>query len=435
MLRRWFFELVRLVGCLAVALAFGLWLARPVEGLLVGVGLYLLLVLCQLYRLDRYMNAVQSDRAVKINSVWTQIFNALESLKTEAKANRIRYRWLEREVRQSTGALRDGGIIFNAAKEVQWFNPAATRLLLLDPSRDVGQRLENLIGHPDLLQKLAAPGRETITIPAPQDPAGHLSVQVIPYGAGQRLAVIRDVTRQVKIERMRRDFVANASHELRSPLTVISGYLDALAEAEELPESWQAPISETQRQAERMTTILGDLIELMRLESAEGDAPEEFVDVGTMLDLIRTELTARSDVPHLTLRLEEDLALLGSESELHSIFFNLINNAVRFTSSEGEVRVSWRTVDDGAVFSVVDTGIGIPEEHLSRLTERFYRVDRGRSRATGGTGLGLAIVKHALQRHNGRLVIKSRVNEGSAFSCEFPAPRLTRRDSSNRASV
>ena len=434
MLRRWFFELFRLVGCLAVALALGFWLARPVEGLLIGLALYLFFVLYQLYRLDRYISSVQSDRAVKINSVWTQIFNVMDNLRTEMKASRTRYRRFVREVLQSTGALEDGGIILNKANEIQWSNPAATKLLL-DSSKVVGQRLDNLIEHPDFMKKLVASEGETITIPAPQNPAGYLSVQVIPYGAGQRLAVIRDVTRQVKVELMRRDFVANASHELRSPLTVISGYLDAPAEAEELPERWQAPISETQRQAERMTIILGDLIELMRLESAEGEAPEEFVDVVAMLDLIGAELVARSDLPHLTFRLEEGLALLGSESELHSVFLNLINNAVRFTSSEGEIRVSWRTVDGRAVFSVVDTGIGIPEEHLSRITERFYRVDRGRSRATGGTGLGLAIVKHALQRHNGQLVIESRIDEGSSFSCDFPTPRLARRDSSNRASV
>jgi len=218
-------------------------------------------------------------------------------------------------------------------------------------------------------------------------------------------------------------------------LTVISGYLDALAEAEELPQSWKVPISETQRQAERMTRILGDLIELMRLESEAGEAEAEYVDVGAMLDLIQKELAARPESPQLTLRLQANLCLLGNESELHSIFYNLINNAVRFTPTDGRIEVSWCSDDDGAVFSVSDTGIGIPEEHVPRITERFYRVDLGRSRGTGGTGLGLAIVKHALQRHNGRLSIDSRIDEGSRFACHFPEPRLARREGANRATV
>ncbi len=433
--KRWIFELVRLAVWLTLVLLPGLWFGRPAEWLLAGLGLYLVVLLRQVYRLDRSLHRAQRRGVAQTHALWKQIFASLERLKTNARSGKQRYHRLLTEVRHSTGALQDGGIILNAKHEIQWFNPAATRLLGLDPAKDLGQRIDHLIRYPELVKKLALPEGESMTIPAPQDPARHLSVQIIPYGDNQRLAIIRDVTHQVKLERTRRDFMANASHELRSPLTVISGYLDALAEAEELPQSWEAPIGETRRQVERMTRILGDLIELARLESAPGEAEAGFVDVGAMLDLIHQELAARPESPRLTFRLEADLALLGNESELHSIFSNLINNAVRFTPADGRIEVSWCSGDDGAVFAVSDTGIGIPEEHLPRITERFYRVDRGRSRDTGGTGLGLAIVKHALQRHNGRLSIDSRVDQGSRFTCHFPATRLARRQGSNRAVV
>ena len=345
-----------------------------------------------------------------------------------------RYKRLLREVRECTDALQDGGIILNSAHEIVWFNSAVTTLLGFDPVRDRGQRVDNLIRHPDFVTYQEDPQGEVV-IPSPRDSERYLAIQLIPYGRGQSLAIIRDVTRQVRLERTRRDFIANASHELRSPLTVISGYLDALAEGGELPESWEAPITETQRQVDRMTTILSDLIELTRLESSEDEAEYEFVNVRELLEPIHAEFSNRSKSPRLELRLDAELALLGNESEVHSIFFNLINNAVRFTSEAGHIQIQWRRDGAAAVFSVADTGIGIQEEHLPRITERFYRVDKGRSRETGGTGLGLAIVKHAVQRHNGRLSIESQMGKGSTFGCHFPETRVVSPRSPQRVVV
>jgi two-component system phosphate regulon sensor histidine kinase PhoR len=278
---------------------------------------------------------------------------------------------------------------------------------------DIGNRLDNLVRHPDFVAYLAKPTPEPVMLPSPKDESGWLTAQIVPYGKDQRLAIIRDITREIKLERMRRDFVANASHELRSPLTVIGGYLDALAEDEAMPPSWRVPIGEMQRQAERMTRILRDLIELSRLESSDKSEGEE-----------REFQSLGGERPTVSLVLETDAALLGSESELHSIFHNLVNNAVRFTPPSGTVKISWRADHEGAVFEVTDTGIGIAEEQIPRITERFYRVDPGRSRASGGTGLGLAIVKHALQRHDGTLHIRSREGQGSTFTCRFPPQRL-----------
>ena len=279
-----------------------------------------------------------------------------------------------------------------------------------------------LLRHPSFAAYLAAPKPEGIALASPKSDGGWLIVQVIPYGREQSLAIVRDITHEMNLERTRRDFVANASHELRSPLTVISGYIDGLAEDEQMPAAWRLPVTEMQRQAERMTRILRDLIELTRLESSDASAPRDFVDVVAMLQPIAGEFQGRGLT--VTLVADTDAALLGRESELHSIFYNLVNNAVRFTPAGGSVRVVWRLEDGSAVFEVIDTGIGIPEEQIPRVTERFYRVDPGRSRATGGTGLGLAIVKHALQRHDAKLTIESREGEGSTITCHFPRERV-----------
>ena len=431
MANRWVIQLLLLGAWLVSAFGLGLLFGGLSWWLSGALGLYLVNTLRNVYSLDRML---QRGKHENQRGLWADLFARADELKTRSRTRKNRYKRLLREVRECTGALQDGGIILNSDHEIEWFNPAATRLLGLDPARDVGQRVDNLIRHPDFVAYQEDPQGE-VAIPSPCDPERHLAVQVIPYGSGHSLAVIRDVTRQIRLERMRRDFVANASHELRSPLTVISGYLDALAGADELPASWNAPVAETQRQVDRMTTILRDLIELTRLESAEGDAEYELVDVRELLEPIHAEFAARSKSPRLEFHLDTELALLGNESELHSVFFNLINNAVRFTPEDGHIEVRWRRDGAGAMFLVVDTGIGIPEEHVPRITERFYRVDLGRSRETGGTGLGLAIVKHAVQRHNGRLSIESRVGEGSTFGCSFPETRVAVSRSSQRAVV
>jgi two-component system phosphate regulon sensor histidine kinase PhoR len=229
---------------------------------------------------------------------------------------------------------------------------------------------------------------------------------------------------------MRRDFVANASHELRSPLTVVRGYLDSLAEDPVLDEGWREPVREMQRQSERMHGIVSDLLELSRLEAGGSEAEQEPIDVAGLLALIRKEVLARPDRPaQFDLDLESDALLLGAEPELHSIFQNLVTNAVKYTPSAGTVSVRYWTDGHGGHVAVTDTGIGIPAVHIPRLTERFYRVDAGRSRKLGGSGLGLAIVKHALQRHGAQLEITSEEGKGSTFTCHFPPARVQQRES------
>ncbi|MGH8301987.1 MAG: ATP-binding protein, partial [Steroidobacteraceae bacterium] len=247
----------------------------------------------------------------------------------------------------------------------------------------------------------------------------------VPYGEGQQLLLAADVSRQMRLEAVRRDFVANASHELRSPLTVICGYLETLSQDPALDRDLAGPVAEMRRQAERMTAIIHDLLELSRLEQTSGPAGGEPIDVPALLSSLRKDVLARPMHPReVRLRIDSEAALIGVASEIHSAFANLADNAAKYTPAEASIEMRWWVDEDGAHFSVTDTGIGIPSEHIPRLTERFYRVDQGRSRATGGSGLGLSIVKHVLQRHGAELEVRSVFGEGSTFICHFPPQRV-----------
>jgi two-component system phosphate regulon sensor histidine kinase PhoR len=237
--------------------------------------------------------------------------------------------------------------------------------------------------------------------------------------------MVRDVTREVRLEAMRKDFVANASHELRSPLTVISGYLETLSQDESVDAALRGPLLEMRRQALRMTAIVQDLLELSRLEATDRVAEGEPIDVGELMTRLRSDLLMRMPAAlEVRLQVDSDARLLGEPAQLHSAFANLLDNAAKYTPAGGTITVRWWSNEQGGHFSVIDTGIGIAPEHLPRLTERFYRVDAGRSRASGGSGLGLAIVKHVLQRHGASLQIESEEGRGSTFSCHFPPARL-----------
>jgi two-component system phosphate regulon sensor histidine kinase PhoR len=303
-----------------------------------------------------------------------------------------------------------------------WFNRMAARLLNLRRTADLGMRIENLLRTPEFVRYLAAADyTNPVVVRAATGEDGFLSLQVAPYGDGQLLLLVRDVSRQMRLEAVRRDFVANASHELRSPLTVICGYLETLAQDPALDPELQPPLAEMRRQAERMTAIIRDLIELSRLEETDEIVGGEPVDVVALASLLRKDVLARPTHPHeVRLKIDSQAQLLGDEPEIHSAFSNLVDNAAKYTHVEGSIEIRWWVDEQGAHFAVADTGMGVPSEHIPRLTERFYRVDAGRSRATGGSGLGLAIVKHVVESAGGSVEARGGQGRGLDVRCVLP---------------
>jgi two-component system phosphate regulon sensor histidine kinase PhoR len=421
----WTFALVRLAGILLagvmVGLALGSWLS------LLGVAcFYLGWQLLNLYRVDRWLRLRSQIDPPIIGGIWGDIIAQVVRLHRRKNYHKQRLVRLFRELRRSTAALPDGVIILSSQSDIVWFNRQAARLLGLKRPIDIGLRIDNLIRTPEFIHYLHG---EDFALPliirTPVQADLYLALQMVPYGEGQSLLLVRDVTRQMRLEAMRKDFVANASHELRTPLTVIAGYLDTLADDPSIDAAWAGPIRDMRSQAQRMNAIIAALLELSRLEAADGEAPHDPIDVPRMLERLYRDALARPERPRLVLLdLESPHGLYGAAHEIESAFTNLIVNALKYTGSDGTVRLRWWLDDDGAHFSVIDSGIGIPAEHIPRLTERFYRVDPGRSRGAGGSGLGLAIVKHALQRHAGWLDVQSVEGKGSSFICHFPGPRI-----------
>jgi two-component system phosphate regulon sensor histidine kinase PhoR len=384
-------------------------------------------LLC-LDRLVRWLQNNLQPPAPDLPGPWGRVESRVAALQTRLKQRKRQLLDLADQFRRSASALPDGALILDRDHAIEWFNDRAARMFDLE-RRDRGRRIGNFIRTPDFVDYLRIGDfSKPILTRSRSEPGTHLSCQVVPYGDQRYLMLVRDVTIQARLERVRRDFVANASHELRSPLTVLNGYLDNMADDGELQPAWIEPVAEMRRQTGRMTAIISDLLELSRLEAESSRAGQEEVDVAGLLAIIRKDALARDTRPgHIELRLDSTHRLLGEERELHSVFNNLVDNAIKYTPVDGRVELRWWTDDDGGHFSVSDTGVGIEPDELPRLTERFYRVDRGRSRCKGGTGLGLSIVKHALQRHDARLEVISSPGEGSTFTCHFPPHRLANR--------
>jgi two-component system, OmpR family, phosphate regulon sensor histidine kinase PhoR len=411
-------------------------LAAVLVGLLFGhVGLAVAAVLAvmllrQLYMLQRVLYWLRGDRidlAPDAGGVWGDLVSLILRLFRRKQYHKRRMRQLLRELRHSTAAIPDGVVMLNPDAEILWFNRSAGRLLGLRSRGDVGLRIDNLVRRPEFVNYVRAGDFDNpVVVQASGVSDQHLHFQIVPYGVGQLLVLVRDVTRQVQLEAMRKDFVANASHELRSPLTVISGYLETLSQDESVDGEVRGPIQEMSRQAQRMTAVIEDLLDLSRLEAGDIAPRGGLIDVGALLPRLRNDLLARIvNVAEVRVRIDTGDWLIGEEAQIHSAFANLLENAVKYTGADGLITMRWWRDELGGYFSVTDTGIGIAPEHIPRLTERFYRVDASRSRASGGSGLGLAIVKHVLQRHDGSLEIESEVGRGSTFTCRFPAERLS----------
>ncbi len=422
----WIRTLSQLALVLLGALALGLLVGAPWPTVTCAA---LGMVAWHYWRLRRVLLRLTARQRLPVargNGVWSELDRLLHRSQDDTRTRKRRLVEMLRAYRAAAAALPDAVVVVErSSQRVQWFNEAATGLLGLQYPAHIGAALGDRLQPLPIARWLAA-GRDAeplLDVASPANPDLRLSLRLIPYSDELWLLVARDVSKLMRLEQMRRDFVANVSHELRTPLTVIHGYLDMLDPGEQ--PAWAPMLAEMQRQSQRMTQLVEDLLTLSRLEARDTLA-EEAVAMQPMLATLRREAEALSQQRHaISVHDEADIDLLGSTKELHSAFSNLVANAVRYTPTGGTIAVRFaRGADGGIVLSVRDSGYGIPEAHLARVTERFYRVSTSRSRESGGTGLGLAIAKHVLQLHQARLEIASEIGRGSTFSCHFGAERL-----------
>ncbi len=413
-----------------VALGLGL-LASPVWGLGAACAGLFLLLLHQLANLSALARWLRDPRqpVPRGSGVWEEIFSALYRFMRSSNSEREQLTAAVTRFRSAGTAMPDGVIILDAGNHIEWCNPTAERLFGINGGRDAGQQIVNLVRAPDFSAYLdRGEFSEPLVLRLARMEELVLSLRVIPYGHDQKLLLSRDVTQVERLEAMRRDFVANVSHELKTPLTVVNGFVETLADGKVRfsEERIGSVLGLMQSQTSRMLHLIEDLLTLSALESSPGLAGEADIDVSALLEALRADGEVLSAGRH---RIELDIAghavIAGDEKDLRSAFGNLVSNAIRYTPEHGEVRLSWRRRDSGeGEFAVIDSGIGIDARHIPRLTERFYRVDQSRSRDTGGTGLGLAIVKHVLTRHEAVLEIHSEPGRGSRFMAVFPARRI-----------
>jgi two-component system phosphate regulon sensor histidine kinase PhoR len=417
------------------------WLAAP-EWAWVGTPVLVAYLLRQLYLLIHLALLIRRHHRLIPpfpRGLWGEIYRSIAQYQQRGRKGRKRQIRFTRRFREAANAVPDGLVILDKQHRVEWANPAAATLMNVHWPEDDGRPLFEILNHPDLKDFVeVGESLRPMDFAPEHNRALMLSLRITPFGERkrQRLVVARDITKIYHLNMIRRDFVANASHELRTPLTVIAGFLENLIDASATPTNHRRPLSLMHNQAERMRLIIEDLLTLSRLEMHEHPEAQELVDVPDELHLILQEAHALSKGRHLfSTDVDENLLLLGSQPELRSAFSNLVFNAVKHTPEGTEIHVRWSALSDSLELRVEDNGPGIEPEHLPRLTERFYRIDKARSRESGGTGLGLAIVKHIMNRHDARLLIASEIGRGSTFSCVFPRARAILREEVEQATA
>ena len=425
MSRSWW-SLLRRQALILLGAAWAGWLAgHPLGALLLATLGCLTWQMWKLRQLERWLRERRDGGSVPFSGlVWADIGAHVARLRRQSRKRKRKLSRLLKQFQQATAALPDAAVVLSEDDRMLWCNGAAHTLLGLSPNRDIGLPITHLMRHPGFVAFLTQRRqRDSVEFPSPVDDDVLLSARVVPYGKKQRLLLAADITRVRQLEQMRRDFVANVSHELRTPLTVISGYLETLLDSESPAlTAWRQPLSGMQQQSRRMLHIVEDLLMLARLETQRERPPRKPVPVPVLLTDIAGDAIALSGEQGHRIEVDADPALwlLGCEKELRSAFSNLAFNAVRHTPAGGRIQIRWFADASGLHLVVEDNGEGIAPQHLPRLTERFYRVNRDRSRGSGGTGLGLSIVKHVLHNHGGQLRITSELGVGSVFICDFP---------------
>jgi len=420
---------LRVVALVVLAITAG-WLFGRTAGLWVAViGLGLLLVMHLFYAslLAGWLEAPRLEDIPNGMGIWTQVFARLYRARRTTEQNERRLQDNEERFRRTISALPEGIVLVDLSLQIEWCNPVAEAHLGVSLTGDHGMRITNLVRDPAFVSYMTSGQYDAPLECRPMArPNTALEVRVIEVERTRLMVISRDITQREEVDAMRRDFIANVSHELRTPLTVVNGFMEMLLDAQHEDEpTRQHHLKLMQEQAQRMSRLVEDLLTLSRLESSESSLVEEVVDVQLLMREVADEARVLSGGRHRVELKPARAFLRGNRDELRSAFANLVSNAIRYTPDGGTITLAWLAeADGGGRFAVRDTGIGVAPEHIARLTERFYRVDKSRSRETGGTGLGLAIVKHVLLRHDARLDIQSEIGEGSTFAAVFPASRI-----------
>ncbi len=424
--KSWSVTIVRIVIALVSGALVGALYESVAGGMLVATLAMLVWHLYHLYRLSHFLQTNDFEDFPMGQGIWPEVFARVSFYRLRSRRRGKRLRAVLKEFRKSASAFPDAAVILSSGNEAVYFNKAARELLGLKKGVDRGQRIENLVRAPQFVEYLHTENfDDPLEFPLPPTNNIWVLCRVVPYGPEQQLLIMQDITRKKMLETMRRDFVANASHELRTPLTVITGYLDVLADDPGLAPDVKAPLLEMSRQSLRMRILLEDLLRLSELESSESSSKENPVDVAALMSAARQAAKALDSCPaEIEIVADSSASIFGEQSELQSVVSNLVVNAANHTETAGRITMHWWTDENGGYLTVEDTGIGLAKADVPRITERFYRVDAGRSRDQGGTGLGLAIVKHALNRHEAQLSIVSELGVGSTFTCAFPKDRI-----------
>ena len=417
---------------LGLCTVLGLSVEALAEVLVVALSLYIIWLFVHLRALEQWLERTRlsSPPENTFSGIWGQLAYDIKLLCHRYEKDKTRLQTVVARVQDMTSALSDGVVLLNKRQNIEWWNSAAADLYDFRDS-DRNHKIANIIRHPRFLDYYDSENYDTpLDLTSSRNTDQRLQFQIHPFGKGERLLIIRDITRVYNLEKMRRDFVANVSHELRTPLTVIRGYVETFSHAKELPQKWAKPMEQMESQGKRMTSLINDLIILAKLETDEKDTQAKPVFIHNLIDIVINDAKAvDSDKQHIfSNQIEPEMSILGNEKELRSAFSNLVVNAAKYSPHGGTISITSKIFADQCVISVQDSGMGIEPKHIPRLTERFYRVDEGRSVATGGTGLGLAIVKHVLIRHEASLRISSDVGRGSEFSCYFPTKLIKQQD-------
>lgn len=424
----WQTEFTRVVYVLGFAAVIGWWSGSIAWPIVLVLSYYLVQAARFMLALDNWLDKNPDEPTPESKGIRGYLFDKIYHHQKRQQATQQRLKDVIDKVQRSSGALRDAVVMIDHSGALEWWNKAAESLLGLRSPADKGQVITNLLRDPRFISYYERQAyQEPLSLTSPVDDNITLEYQITIFGRNERLMLVRDISRLHRLEQMRKDFVANVSHELRTPLTVINGYLETFADYnDQLPPKWRRATAQMQQQSRRMQNIINDLLLLSRLETTDIEGQQQRIDVDKMMTSIRQDALLLSGEKNHLIQIENhcNAAIIGSENELRSAFSNLVFNAVKYTPPEAKITMRWQETALGATLTVEDNGEGIDARHLPRLTERFYRVDKGRSADTGGTGLGLAIVKHVLLRHNAKLEIKSVKGAGSQFYCHFPIARL-----------